>query len=66
MRIIFVLAASALLGIAIAVLLVQPGAAAGEGAMGARAKAASSCGQSLCESKTWLRLPVMRRASPAR
>jgi hypothetical protein len=66
MRIIFVLAGSALLGIAIAVLLVQPGAAAGEESIGARAKTSSACERAMCESRTWLRAPVMRRANSTR
>ena len=62
MRMIFVLAGSTLLGIAIAVLLVQPGSAAGEDPMSTRAKTGSACERAVCESRTWLRTPTMRRA----
>ena len=61
MRILWLLAVSAFLGTALAVLLVEPDAAASGAPMAAPAKAGSTCEHGLCESMIWLRTPVMRR-----
>jgi hypothetical protein len=63
MRTIDVLVASALLGVAIGILLDEPSAAASNATRMAPAQAASTCDRFFCESMTWLRTPVMRRAS---
>jgi hypothetical protein len=63
MRTIDVLVASALLGVTIGTLLDEPGATAGNDTRAAPPQAASTCDRLFCESMTWLRTPVMRRAS---
>ena len=62
MRILWIILASALLGMTLAILLVKADAAA-RGAPGAPAMASGACERGLCESLTWLRAPVMRRGS---
>ena len=63
MRTLWIILASALLGMTIAILLVEPNAAASS-APRAPAKASGACERGLCESLTWLRAPVMRRGHP--
>ncbi len=60
MRTLWIILASALLGMALAILLVEADAAA-SGAPGAPAKVSGACERGLCESLTWLRTPVMHR-----
>jgi hypothetical protein len=61
MRILWIVAVSAFLGTALAVLLVEPDAASGSAPIAAPAKGRGTCEQGLCESMIWLRTPVMRR-----
>ena len=62
MRTLWIILASALFGMALAILLVEPKAAASS-APRAPAKASGACDRGLCESLTWLRTPVMRRGN---
>jgi hypothetical protein len=62
MRLIDVVLAGALLGLALGVLQTGlPGALAAGNAQ----VAASDCGRSMCERITWLRTPLMRRMASA-
>jgi hypothetical protein len=63
MRIVDVLVASALLGVALGILVSGEPSAARAGATIGAASPANTCERLVCESMTWLRTPVMRRAA---
>ena len=62
MRIIGVVVATALLGLGLGVVLVEPDIAGAYDSDAPRG-ALTTCKRSLCENAIWLRTPVMRRAA---
>ena len=63
MRTLWIVVVGALLGMALAILLVKPNATAGGALTAAPARASSACERRVCESLTWLRTPAMRRSN---
>ena len=63
MRLIDVILASALLGLALGYFNMDSPDVAKASVSGAASVAASECGQSACQRLTWLRTPAMRRTT---
>jgi hypothetical protein len=63
MRTLWIVVVGALLGMALAILLVKPQATAGGEPTAAPARAYGACERGACERLTWLRAPLMRRSS---